>query len=182
VHVVVMPKLGLTMQEAELVRWLVEVGAEVGAGLPLCEVETDKITMEVEAPAGGILLRRVEAGVVVAVGVGIAVVGGPDEDPSRAVLHGENQNESHFDSPDERAPVAAAGTAADPVAGPEELPPAPDAGGRRPVAPVARRLAAELGVDLSTVTGTGPGGRIVRRDVEAAAGLAPSDAADGGGD
>ena len=75
-----MPKLGLTMQEAELVRWLVDVGGAVRAGQALCEVETDKITMEVESPADGVLLRRVEAGEVVPVGIGIAVVGETGED------------------------------------------------------------------------------------------------------
>jgi pyruvate dehydrogenase E2 component (dihydrolipoamide acetyltransferase) len=166
VHVVVMPKLGLTMQEAELVRWLVDVNGEVRAGRPLCEVETDKITMEVEAPVDGVLLRRVEAGVVVAVGVGIAVVGEPGEDVAGIALHGDAP-------PAVAVPETAAVVENEPV---PASPPAPGdvgAGGRRAVAPVARRLAEELGVDLSTVAGTGPGGRIVRRDVEAAAGLPP---------
>src|SRR5205823_3049995 len=114
-HVVVMPKLGLTMQEAELVRWLVDVGGAVSAGQPLCEVETDKITMEVESPSDGVLLRRVEAGEVVAVGAGIGVVGVAGEDASGVTLHGdtrsgdENQNESHFDLGDPRTASAAHG-------------------------------------------------------------------------
>jgi pyruvate dehydrogenase E2 component (dihydrolipoamide acetyltransferase) len=173
-QVVVMPKLGLTMQEAEVVRWSVDVGGQVLAGRPLCEVETDKITMEVESPADGVLLRRVEAGEVVAVGVGIGVIGDAGEDASTVALHGdatsprsENQHESHFDSADDRG-LAVGGSAA--ASSPTDA----GAAGRRPVAPVARRLAEELGVDLATITGTGPGGRIVRRDVEAAAGIAPT--------
>jgi pyruvate dehydrogenase E2 component (dihydrolipoyllysine-residue acetyltransferase) len=179
VHVVVMPKLGLTMQEAELVGWLVDVGGAVRAGEPLCEVETDKITMEVESPADGVLLRRVEAGEVVAVGVGIGVVGEAGEDAAMAALHGdatsprsESQHESHFDSGDDRG-SAVGGSAA------SSSPTDGGSVGRRPVAPVARRLAEELGVDLATVTGTGPGGRIVRRDVEAAAGISPTEDDDG---
>jgi pyruvate dehydrogenase E2 component (dihydrolipoamide acetyltransferase) len=178
VHLVVMPKLGLTMQEAELVRWLVDVDGGVRAGRPLCEVETDKITMEVESPVDGVLLRRVEAGVVVAVGVGIAVVGEPGEDVAGVSLHGDVQNETHFDHGGETSPareeiVSVATQRAPSPAQPATPVATRDVAGRRPVAPVARRLAEELGVDLSTVAGTGPGGRIVRRDVEAAAGLPP---------
>jgi len=170
-----MPKLGLTMQEAEVVRWLAEIGAEIRAGDPLCEVETDKITMEVESPADGVLLRRVEPGEVVAVGIGIAVVGTAGEDASGVPLHGdapsgdEDRDESHVDSWDEREPQVST-----PVRAVTVDPPV----ARRPVAPVARRRAEELGVDLATITGTGPGGRIVKRDVEAAAGLAPAEDAD----
>jgi pyruvate dehydrogenase E2 component (dihydrolipoamide acetyltransferase) len=177
-QVVVMPKLGLTMQEAEVVRWLVDVGGEVRAGGTLCEVETDKITMEVESPADGVLLRRVEAGKVVAVGIGIAVVGVADEDASDVPLHGdapsgdENHNESQFDFRDERASPATPSVV--PVTA-DPAPAGPPPTGRILVAPVARRLAAELGVDLATVTGTGPGGRIVRRDVELAAGIVPAE-------
>src|SRR5690348_17070734 len=150
-----MPKLGLTMQEAELVRWLVDVGGEVRAGRPLCEVETDKITMEVESPADGVLLRRVEAGEVVAVGTGIAVVGDAGEDAAGVPLHGdapsgdENQNESHFDFRDERQRSVSPSVRA--VASDRTPAPAPGSAAsdsdpsaaRRPVAPVARRLAEE---------------------------------------
>jgi pyruvate dehydrogenase E2 component (dihydrolipoamide acetyltransferase) len=169
VHVVVMPKLGLTMQEAELVRWLVDVGGDVRIGEAICEVETDKITMEVESPADGVLLRRVEAGDVIAVGVGIAVVGAAGEASDDVLLHGDTgvaapgpELAAQEPTVPTAVPVAAASGGGDPA-------------GRRPVAPVARRLAAELGVDLSAVTGTGPSGRVVRRDVEAAAGLVPSE-------
>jgi len=171
---VVMPKLGLTMQEAELTRWLVNVGDEVRAGQPICEIETDKITMEVEAPAAGVVLRRVEAGVVVAVGVGIAVLGAAGESADGVVLHGDGPAPTARAEP-EPSPTEAA---ADPGSPRRDRPQAGDE--RQAVAPVARRLAAELGVDLSTVRGTGPGGRVVRRDVEAAAGVEPGAGDDGG--
>jgi len=168
---VVMPKLGLTMQEAELTRWLVNVGDEVRVGQPICEIETDKITMEVEAPAAGVVLRRVEAGVVVAVGAGIAVLGAFGESVDGVVLHGDGP--APTTGQPEPAP-AAAGAGSPRVDRPHV------ADERQAVAPVARRLAAELGVDLSTVRGTGPGGRVVRRDVEAAAGVQPGAGAQGG--
>jgi pyruvate dehydrogenase E2 component (dihydrolipoamide acetyltransferase) len=175
-QIVVMPKLGLTMQEAELVRWLVEVGGEVRAGQPLCEIETDKITMEVESPAEGVLLRRVEAGSVIAVGVGIAAVGEPGASLEGIVLHGDRAAVVPDVAAQQLAAEVVPAAAAD---APRVTGDGDGAGGRRPVAPVARRLAAELGIDLSTVSGTGPGGRILRRDVEAAAGRAPGDE-DGG--
>jgi len=172
---VVMPKLGLTMQEAELTRWLVNVGDEVRAGQPICEIETDKITMEVEAPAAGVVLRRVEAGVVVPVGAGIAVLGASGESVDGVVLHDDISAPATRREP-EREDAAA--PANDPGTPRGDRARAADE--RQAVAPVARRLAAEMGVDLSTVRGTGPGGRVVRRDVEAAAGVGPGAGDDGG--
>ena len=71
-ELVVMPKLGLTMREGAVVRWLVEVGDTVTRGQPLCDIETDKITTEVEAPSSGVLLRRIDTDWDVPVGAGIA--------------------------------------------------------------------------------------------------------------
>ena len=167
---VVMPKLGLTMREGAVVRWLVEVGDAVTRGQPLCEIETDKITTEVEAPSSGVLLRRVDPDQDVPVGAGIALLGEPGE-RSAAALYGE-----------EAAPAAAAAASSPgPAAGPAAATggePDRSAEGHGPVSPVARRLAAELGVDLRTVRGSGPGGRVVRRDVEGAAGIAEPAAED----
>jgi pyruvate dehydrogenase E2 component (dihydrolipoamide acetyltransferase) len=175
-EVVVMPKLGLTMREGAVARWLVEVGETVALGQPLCEIETDKITTEVEAPAAGVLLRRIAADEDVPVGVPIAVVGRPGEEAGVA-LHGE----AGAGAPAMEAAPGPLGPAAARAAQPEaEAPPGPPAQApeeaeaapaRGAVSPVARRLAAELGIDLATVRGSGPGGRIVRRDVEAAAGI-----------
>lgn len=157
--VLVMPKLGLTMTEGTIARWLVEVGGAVEQGQPICEVETDKITTEVEAPGSGTLLRRIEADALVPVGAGIAVLGAPGEDVPGA-LHGETA-----------APEAAIQSEVAASAPPETASIAVEASDRGRVSPVARRRAAELGVDLATVRGTGPGGRIVLKDVEEAGGL-----------
>jgi len=161
--VLVMPKLGLTMTEGTIARWLVDVGGDVREGQPICEVETDKITTEVEAPASGTLLRRVEADALVPVGAGIAVIGEPGDDMPGA-LHGEGGND-----------VAATAVApSTPTSPPVAASPAGDsvdqASDRARVSPVARKRAAELGVDLATVRGSGPGGRIVLKDIEDAAG------------
>jgi pyruvate dehydrogenase E2 component (dihydrolipoamide acetyltransferase) len=85
-HVVVMPKLGLTMTEGLLAAWLVETGQVVERDEPLLEVETDKITSVVGAPVAGTLLRRVDAGQDVPVGAPIAVIGAGGEDASAVEL------------------------------------------------------------------------------------------------
>jgi pyruvate/2-oxoglutarate dehydrogenase complex dihydrolipoamide acyltransferase (E2) component len=85
-HVVVMPKLGLTMRMGLVARWLVEVGEHVAEEAPLLEVETDKITTEVGAPAAGVLIRRVDQDVEVPVGEPIAILGDPGEDVSSIAL------------------------------------------------------------------------------------------------
>jgi pyruvate dehydrogenase E2 component (dihydrolipoamide acetyltransferase) len=166
--VVVMPKLGLTMREGAVARWLVGVGEAVAEGQPLCEIETDKITTEVEAPASGVLLRRIAAGEDVPVGATIALIGHPGEEAGVA-FHGQAAaGPATPPAPPGEAAPAEAGPASAPA---EEPPHAEAAPARGAVSPVARRLAAELGIDLATVRGSGPGGRIVRRDVEAAAGI-----------
>jgi pyruvate dehydrogenase E2 component (dihydrolipoamide acetyltransferase) len=86
-YVVVMPKLGLTMREGLVARWLVELGEHVAEEAPLLEVETDKITTEVGSPASGALLRRVESEVEVPVGEPIAILGDPTEDISSIALY-----------------------------------------------------------------------------------------------
>jgi len=162
--VLVMPKLGLTMTEGTIARWLVDVGAEVREGQPICEVETDKITTEVESPGPGTLLRRVEADALVPVGDGIAVIGEPG-DEMQGALHGDTGIAVEQPSPEPIVHELAAATAAPMTADADEQ----DASDRARVSPVARKRAAELGVDLATVRGTGPGGRIVLTDVENAA-------------
>jgi 2-oxoglutarate dehydrogenase E2 component (dihydrolipoamide succinyltransferase) len=87
-HVVVMPKLGLTMRAGLVARWLIEIGEPVEQDAPLLEVETDKITTEVASPATGVLLRRVDAEVEVPVGEAIAILGAPNEDVSSIALFG----------------------------------------------------------------------------------------------
>jgi pyruvate dehydrogenase E2 component (dihydrolipoamide acetyltransferase) len=141
---VTLERLSIAMEEGKVLRWLVANGDAVEAGDLVVEVETDKATVEVESPASGILRIVAEEGTVVAV------------DGVLAELEGD----------------AAPGGRAE---GREEVAPAPGGDGsaaRRAAvvaSPAARRLASELGVDLATVTGSGPGGRIVARDLEAAA-------------
>ncbi|NLF65417.1 MAG: 2-oxo acid dehydrogenase subunit E2 [Chloroflexi bacterium] len=182
---IVMPKLGFDMREAELVSWLKEEGEPVEKGEIIAEIESDKATLELEAQAGGILLKKLEeAGAVVPVGANIAIVGEEGEDISSMVGGGEAAAPP---APAEEAPGPAAATEAAartpeapaaPAAAPApatEAPPAPAAGeavsdefpdGVR-ATPVARRIAGEHELDLRQVTGTGPGGRIRKADVEA---------------
>jgi pyruvate dehydrogenase E2 component (dihydrolipoamide acetyltransferase) len=158
-EILVMPKLGLTMEEGYLESWLCEPGAQVALGQPICEVETDKLTVAVESPYAGVLLRCIESGDTVPVGEPIAVIGEPGEDAAGYRLY----QRADADTP--------ASAAAQQPAAAAPSPPAEPAG---PVAeaaasPLARRIAATLGIDLADVDGSGPEGRITREDVERAA-------------
>ena len=156
----VIPKLDETTEAATVERWLVQEGERVEQGQPICEVETDKALVQVEAPAAGTLRRQlIAAGTEVPPLTIVALVGDPAEplpevDPFARTAGG----------PQSAAP-AAAGPAATPSAAQSSAP----AGGRPVASPRARRLADKLGVDLGTVTGTGPGGKISDRDVQQAA-------------
>jgi pyruvate dehydrogenase E2 component (dihydrolipoamide acetyltransferase) len=157
---VTMPKFGLTMHEGTIQRFFKAVGDKVSAGDPLYEVETEKVLYEVESPASGVLaVALFEEGATVECGVAIAVIAESGDDA--ALL---------------RAKYASAPAAASNGEVKASTAPTPDAieaksasGERRAVSPVARKLAAELGVNLDLVTGSGPGGRITREDVEIAA-------------
>lgn len=158
---VVMPKWGLTMKSGKIARWLVEEGAQISAGMPLLEVETDKITNVVEAPADGVLLEIVEAaGSTVPVMEVIARIGEAGETCAKAEPKHEAANE------------AKAGADAAPAAAPK---PAKAACEVRAM-PAARRLARELGVDLTLVKGTGKDGIVMERDVAAQAESAKAEA------
>jgi pyruvate dehydrogenase E2 component (dihydrolipoamide acetyltransferase) len=172
---VTMPKLSDTMEEGKVLRWLKHVGDRVAPGDVLAEVETDKADMELEAYDEGVLAElRVAEGATVPVGAVIAVLAAPGEAAAAAPAP----------APAPPKPAAARAEPSRPtlVRRPEPAAPAP---GERPRAsPLARRIAEEHGVDLATITGTGPGGRIVERDVRAAvagaAAPAPSAAAPSG--
>jgi pyruvate dehydrogenase E2 component (dihydrolipoamide acetyltransferase) len=153
---VVMPQMGADMQEGTILRWLKREGDAVQRGEIIAEIETDKANVEIEAYESGILRRiLLPEGTTVPVGQVIAVVAAPEDDIS--------QYEAAA------APTVAAGVARpEPVAAVPERPPPAEAG-RVHASPAARRLAEELGVDLSRVQGTGPDGRILRRDIEEAA-------------
>ena len=154
-----MPQMGFDMSEGTVARWLKEEGAHVEDGEPVAEIETDKAVVEFESYASGILHHIVvPEGVSVRVGQTIAVVGEADEDVPKPA----------FDAPTPEPPVASPlPPTIPPRAEPEYEGPAPRSDEVR-ASPVARRLAEELGVDLSTITGTGPLGRIIREDVLAA--------------
>ncbi|MEK6607791.1 MAG: dihydrolipoamide acetyltransferase family protein [Myxococcota bacterium] len=156
--IVEMPKLTDTMEEGVLVRWAKKVGEKVEPGDVLAEIETDKATMEYEAVDRGVLLKTlVPEGASVRPGTAIAVIGREGE----AV-------EATTQAPASGATAKAAPNAPPiPAATPEpEAKPAP--GPRRAASPLARKLAREAGVSLESVTGAGPGGRVTRRDIEAA--------------
>ena len=161
-----MPQMGYDMQEGTLVRWLKSVGDEVSLGEAVAEIETDKAVVEFESTAEGVLLELlVEEGTTVAVGESIAMVGAEGEalaadgdapeEPAGAEPAAEEPSES-----DEAEMPGAEEDETESVAIP--LPASPS---EVRASPVARKLAAERGVDLSTVEGTGPGGRILRADV-----------------
>ncbi len=169
---VTMPKFGLTMQEGTLQRYFRAPGDGVSAGEPLYEVETEKVLYVVEAPETGTLaLWLHDEGAVVECGGLVAVIAQPGEDVTavRSNYAGHRVTAGHLSAKQGDKPKPT----------PLVVPPA-DGGqaattsisaveGRRPVSPIARKLAAELGVELARVVGTGPGGRVTREDVERAA-------------
>ncbi|HXF51823.1 MAG TPA: biotin/lipoyl-containing protein, partial [Dehalococcoidia bacterium] len=165
---VVMPQMGAEMKEGTILRWLKKEGDPVERGEIIAEIETDKANVEIEAFEGGVFRKAlVNEGETVPVGTVIAIIGAPDEDISAYVGA----------APQQKAPAAATAAAPEPeraesptavAEAPAPAPSAPTAGdGRVRASPLARKLAQELGVDLTQIRGTGPDGRIVRRDVEA---------------
>lgn len=158
-EMVSMPKLGFDMAEGTLVRWLKIEGEQVNKGEVLAEIETDKATVEVESGYSGIVYRLlVEQGTVVPVGTPIAVIAAPGEEVKDLPIAG-----ALGELPQ---PVAEAAPMAKPEieAGVEE--PLPGEGGVVKASPLAKRIAREAKIDLHRIKGTGPGGRIVRRDIE----------------
>jgi pyruvate dehydrogenase E2 component (dihydrolipoamide acetyltransferase) len=165
---VMMEALSPTMEEGRLVKWLRQVGDAVKAGDTLAEVETDKAIMELVARGEGVLRARlVEEGTTAPVGQVIGVIAGADEDIA-ALTGGASAGPSATSAAPPAAPAAAPATASVSAAAPAPDAPAADAPAPRS-SPLARRLAAEQGIDLRAVAGSGPGGRVIRRDVEAAA-------------
>ena len=162
---VIMPKLGLTMEQGTIGSWMADEGQEVKKGDPLLEVVTDKLTMEVEAQKSGVLRKIiVEAGTEVPVFTLVGIIGKADEDIS-SLLGGPASPEAQAAV---AAPEPAAATVEAPVAATPKLEPAISADGNRQphrASPKARKMAAERGLDLSRVVGSGPGGRIVSADL-----------------
>ena len=176
-----MPALSPTMEEGTLAKWLVKEGDKVTSGDILAEIETDKATMEFEAVDEGTIAKILvpEGSEGVKVGAPIAILAGDGEDASAAAGAAPKA-----DTPPPAPPKAPPPPKADetpkpptPPNAPVETPPAPAApaarrasGERIKASPLARRLAQAQNIDLSSVQGSGPGGRIVRADIDAAAG------------
>lgn len=159
-HVLRLPEVLAGATEAILLSWHVKAGDSFVAGEPLAEIETDKAIVELEAEESGVLGRALaQDGQKIAVGDAIAVLaaaGDSDADIEAAALADVGG------TPHEQAETA---EVVDDIAETDSRPPVPAE--RRFVSPLVRRLAREKSVDLSEITGTGPGGRIVRRDLEA---------------
>jgi pyruvate dehydrogenase E2 component (dihydrolipoamide acetyltransferase) len=153
---IIMPSLGMFTAEGSLSAWLKPNGTQVAAGEPIVEVTTEKTTQEIVAPADGILHHVAEVGTDLPLQALIGYILADGEMPP-----------SGPDAPAWGLPVASPSATTAPVQ--PSAPPSTARGGERaPASPIARRLAAEYGIDLSTVRGTGPGGRIVEADVQAA--------------
>lgn len=180
---ITMPKLGFDMQEGTLVRWVRNEGEDINKGDVLAEIETDKATVEVESSASGVVRKLlVDQGAVVPIGAPIAIVGGKDEQISDQAAQAATAEKPS-------APPAKPATAVQEPKGmqqPREMPAtqpqaasqaqvaqprteqAPEAAGPVKASPLAKKLARDAGIELARIHGSGPGGRVTRKDVEAA--------------
>ena len=156
---VIMPKLGFDMAEGTLVRWVISEGQPVHKGAVLAEIETDKATVEVESNFEGIVARHLVAEKdVVPVNTPIAIIAAPGEQITEEQVAGKQVASKQVAEKHGCQQTS------------ERLEAAPSSGPGPAVkaSPIAKRLAREKGIDLSTITGTGPAGRIVKKDVESA--------------
>jgi pyruvate dehydrogenase E2 component (dihydrolipoyllysine-residue acetyltransferase) len=180
---VIMPKLSPTMEEGQISRWLKKEGDKVSMGEPLAEIDTDKATMEMQALSNGVLRKIiVNEGQSAPLGQLIAIIGEPNEDIASLVSEASAPAPAPAPAAKEPEPKQAA---PEPAPAPQPPPPpqvqAAAAGasrgangyaeresGRLIVSPLAARMAAESGLDLRSLQGSGPGGRIIKKDIEAA--------------
>ena len=154
---ITMPKLGFDMAEGTLVRWVRNEGENINKGDVLAEIETDKATVEVESSASGVVRKLlVDQGAVVPIGAAIAIIGGADEKIEAPTADIKPQviakADASIPTPSKAAPIVQAIVA--PQVGPVKA------------SPLAKKIARDAQVDLSHIQGTGPGGRIVRKDIE----------------
>jgi pyruvate dehydrogenase E2 component (dihydrolipoamide acetyltransferase) len=181
---VIMPKLSPTMEEGQLSRWLKKEGDKVSMGEPLAEIDTDKATMEMQALGNGVLRKiLIQEGESAPLGQLIAIIGEPDEDISSLTTEAAAAHTSKTASPAESTAAESAKPEAAPATAPAETrtksdvdvsgngggasqPATAASSGRLIVSPLAARMAAEAGLDLRSVNGSGPGGRIIKRDIE----------------
>src|SRR3954468_11387594 len=166
---VLMPRLSDSMEEGTVLKWIVQPGGEVKRGEPLVEIETDKANMTYEADTDGVLIEVLaQEGETLPIGQVIARIGAAGEEIA------DRRSQIAEPEPAAEEPEPAAEPASEPEPEPaREREPAPaaagDGNGRVKASPVARRMAREMGVELAALEGSGPGGRIVKADVEAAA-------------
>src|SRR3954465_4351074 len=164
-----LPRLGQGMESGTIVKWLKSEGEQVEKGEPLYELDTDKVTQEVEAEASGVLLKIAVDEGEVPVGRTIAVIG---EEGEEVAIEAEPEAAPPKEEPKEAAPPPPQdGNGRQAQTQPQTAQPT---GGRVKASPLARRIARERGIDLGSLRGTGPEGRIVAEDVERAAARAPS--------
>ena len=187
---IVMPRLSDSMEEGTILNWMKSVGDEVERGDELVEIETDKANMVYEADTGGTLVEILaDVGATLPIGEVIARLGEPGEEvaPSSQAAAADGSDTSgnggapeQADVGEPAAPVAGTaadggGTSAEAAAPPPPVPAAASAATTRiKASPIARRIAHESGIDLQSLSGSGPGGRIVKADVEVAATAAPA--------
>jgi len=183
-----MPALSPTMEEGTLSKWLVKEGDTISSGDILAEIETDKATMEFEAIDEGTIAKILVAEGTDAVKVGtvIAMIAEEGEDAASVKAPAAAEPPAPKTEAGETGAGQPAREAAAPAPQPEAPTPAPatpapaaqksDGGDRTKASPLARRLAEAQGIDLAGLTGSGPGGRIVKADIESAAGKAPGPA------
>ena len=169
-----MPSLGHTMEKGKIIEWLKHEGDPIAKGEPLVVIETDKVITEVESPADGVVLRIVVSSEEERpIGALLAVLGAQGEQVSEVELQ-QMLGPVAVHAPATPAPVATPA----PMVAPRADAAARDGGERLKISPIARKLADELGLDASTMQGTGPGGRITKDDVlrvaEAAKTAAPA--------
>ena len=176
---VVMPKLSEAMESGKIIKWLKKEGDRVQAGDILAEVETDKADVEMEAFGGGVLRKILaQAGEKTPVGALIGVIAEPSDDisallagapaPAAAPAAAPGPPAAPVVAPIGAAPSPAVRTVTRPEPAPAAAVPAGVTAGRVKASPLAKKIAAQSGVDLRLLQGTGPGGRIIRRDVEQA--------------
>ncbi len=172
-EIIRMPRLSDTMEEGTIISWLKKEGDQVETGDLLAEVETDKATMEMDSPADGVLLHIAVKEGTVPVDSIIAIIGEEGEDWKAILAKAEKENapatsaapaapqEAHSKEPQPAAAVSAQATTGPLV---EQAP--AGGNGRVKASPLARSMAKELGIDLHLIQGSGPGGRVIKRDVE----------------
>lgn len=177
---VTMPRLSDTMEQGTVVKWHVAEGDTIEQGQLLADIETDKATMELESFDTGIVAKLTSAeGEKIAVGETILVIAEEGEsvaDAAKAAPASKAADGNETQTPASTATMTPPKTPTTPSAAPVQTPaaPAPQSNGRIFASPLAKKIAAERGIDLHTIAGSGPAGRIVRKDVESISGQASS--------